>query len=46
MSNDDIAEKVHVAPSTVRSHLKSLYRKLGLNSRTEAVSYAVRNHLV
>ncbi|MFH1746184.1 MAG: LuxR C-terminal-related transcriptional regulator [Planctomycetota bacterium] len=45
MSNEEIGEKAGVSSSTVRSHLKNLYRKLGLNSRTEAVSYAVRNHL-
>ncbi|RMF85534.1 MAG: PAS domain-containing protein [Planctomycetota bacterium] len=46
LGNKEIAEKLFVAPSTVRSHLKTLYRKLNLKSRAEAVSYAVRNHLV
>jgi DNA-binding CsgD family transcriptional regulator len=43
LSNRQIAEKMQVAPSTVRSHLKHLYSKLGLRSRSEAVSYALRN---
>ncbi len=42
-SNRQIAEKMQVAPSTVRSHLKHLYSKLGLRSRSDAVSYALRN---
>ena len=46
IGNDEIAEKANISSSTVRSHLKSLYRKLGLNSRAEAVSYAARNNLV
>jgi DNA-binding CsgD family transcriptional regulator len=46
LGNDEIGEKTNISPSTVRSHLKSLYRKLNLGSRAEAVSYAVRNHLV
>jgi DNA-binding CsgD family transcriptional regulator len=46
MSNDEIAEEMSISASTVRTHLKSTYRKLGLNSRAEAVSYAVRNKLV
>jgi len=43
LSNRQIAEKMQVAPSTVRSHLKHLYSKLGLRSRSDAVSYALRN---
>lgn len=45
LSNDEIAGKSHISPSTVRSHLKSLYRKLNLGSRAEAVSFAVHHHL-
>jgi len=45
MGNTGISEHAHISLSTVRSHLKSIYRKLGLNSRAEAVSYAARNHL-
>ena len=45
LSNDEIAKRAHISLSTVRSHLKSLYRKLGLHSRAEAVSYSVHNHL-
>jgi DNA-binding CsgD family transcriptional regulator len=45
MSNEAIADKLCVAPSTVRSHLKSAYRKLGLRTRAEAVSFALRQRL-
>ncbi|MBN1343776.1 MAG: hypothetical protein JXQ73_13925 [Phycisphaerae bacterium] len=41
--NLEIAEKLHVSASTVRSHLKNAYRKLGLSSRAEAVSYALKH---
>ena len=44
-SNDDIAGQMGISASTVRAHLKSVYRKLNLASRTEAVSYAIRNSL-
>jgi len=44
-ANEAIAEKLSVAVSTVRSHLKSVYRKLGLRSRAQAVAYAIRQHL-
>lgn len=46
LSNEQIAEQHSVAVSTVRTHLKSVYRKLGLHSRAGAVSFAVRQHLV
>ena len=46
LGNTAIAEKMFISTATVRSHLKNLYRKLKLKSRSEAVSYAVRNHLV
>ena len=46
LGNGGIAETAGISLTTVRSHLKNLYRKLSLTSRAEAVSYAVRNHLV
>ena len=45
LSNDDIAAETAISTSTVRSHLKHIYRKLSLNSRAEAVSYAARQNL-
>ena len=46
LGNEEIADQTSISASTVRTHLKSLYRKLNLTSRTEAVSFAVRHHLV
>lgn len=45
LGNDQIAAQTNISPSTVRSHLKSVYKKLKLRSRAEAVSFAVRHHL-
>ncbi len=45
LSNEEIARRTSISASTVRSHLKRLYRKLRLHSRAEAVSYAARHHL-
>lgn len=36
LTNDAIAQCLHVAPSTVKSHIRRLYRKLDLNDRTQA----------
>ena len=46
LGNAEIAAETGISPSTVRSHLKSVYRKLALGSRAGAISYAVRNRLV
>jgi LuxR family maltose regulon positive regulatory protein len=37
LSFREIAEQLHVSPHTVKSHVKSVYRKLGVSSRSEAV---------
>lgn len=46
LGNEAIAHEANLATSTVRTHLKNLYRKLGLETRSEAVSFAIRHHLV
>jgi NarL family two-component system response regulator LiaR len=45
LSNPQIAEKLYVSRSTVKFHVSSILNKLGVNSRTEAVSFALQNKL-
>jgi LuxR family transcriptional regulator, maltose regulon positive regulatory protein len=40
LSTRQIAQSLYVAPSTIRSHIKSIYRKLGVSSRKQAVEQA------
>ena len=38
LSNKEIGERLVVAPSTVKQHLKHIYNKLDVHSRTQAVA--------
>lgn len=38
-SNKEIATDFYISLSTVKSHINSLYKKLGMSSRTEILSY-------
>lgn len=40
LSYEDIGRRLYVSRNTVKSHVTSVYRKLGARSRTEAVSIA------
>jgi LuxR family maltose regulon positive regulatory protein len=40
LSNREIAAQFSFSESTVKTHLKNIYRKLGVNSRTRAVAQA------
>lgn len=46
LNNREIAEKLTVVPRTVHSHLKSIYQKLNIHSRTGAVNIATKNKLI
>ena len=39
-SNKEIAARLHIAPSTVKTHVARLYEKLGAKRRTDAVNRA------
>jgi two-component system, NarL family, response regulator LiaR len=46
LNNTQIAARLTVSPSTVKSHVSNILAKLGVASRTEAVTLALRNHIV
>jgi NarL family two-component system response regulator LiaR len=46
LNNTEIAAKLVVSPSTIKSHVSHILGKLDVASRTEAVALAVRHHLV
>jgi NarL family two-component system response regulator LiaR len=46
LNNTQIAGKLMVSPSTIKSHVSNILSKLGVASRTEAVTLALRSHLI
>jgi two-component system nitrate/nitrite response regulator NarL len=45
-SAPEIAKELHVSPATVKTHLKTLYEKLGVSDRAAAVAEAMRRGLI
>lgn len=42
-SNAEVAQLTHLSPNTVKSYIRSVYRKIGVSTRTQAVLYGVRH---
>jgi DNA-binding NarL/FixJ family response regulator len=42
-SNAEIAALTYLSPNTVKSYIRTLYRKIGVTSRTQAVLWGVRH---
>jgi len=45
LTNAEVARRLYVSPRTVDRHLSSVYRKLGVGSRTAAARFATENGL-
>jgi DNA-binding NarL/FixJ family response regulator len=45
-SGEDIASSLHIAPLTVRTHVRNLMSKLGAHSRLEAVAFGLKYGLI
>jgi DNA-binding NarL/FixJ family response regulator len=46
LPNPQIAKALHISPGTVRNHLSSIYRKLGVHSRHEALQIAEERQII
>lgn len=45
-SNQEIADALYISLSTTKSHLRSIYRKLDIHARSEAISFVINSGLV
>jgi DNA-binding CsgD family transcriptional regulator len=45
-TNQQIASQLHISINTVKVHLRNIFEKIGVASRTEATVYAIRQGLV
>ncbi len=45
-SNREIGEELVITEGTARRHVSNIYQKIGLNNRSEATSYALREGLL
>jgi predicted ATPase/DNA-binding CsgD family transcriptional regulator len=46
LSNAQVAEKLIISPRTVHAHVRSIYSKLGITSRSSATRYAIDHKLL
>jgi len=42
MSNKDIAHTLFISERTVHAHMRSVFNKLGVGSRSEAILYGLK----
>ncbi len=45
-SNPKIASILYLSQCTIKSHIRSIFNKLGVTDRTQAAVFAVRNRLI
>jgi predicted ATPase/class 3 adenylate cyclase/DNA-binding CsgD family transcriptional regulator len=46
LTNEQVAEQLIISPRTVNTHLKAVYSKIGVSSRSAATRYAMEHQLV
>jgi DNA-binding NarL/FixJ family response regulator len=46
VTDAEIAEKLYVSRRTIQAHLRCIYSKIGVRSRTAAARYAIQHSLI
>lgn len=44
--NKEIAEKLFISEKTVKNHVSSIFKKIGVSDRTQAAVYAIKHNIV
>ena len=45
LTNQEIADRVFVSINSVKTYIRSAYRKIGVNSRSQAVAWGLRHRI-
>ncbi len=46
MSNAQVADLTYLSPNTIKTYIRSIYRKIGVDSRTQAVPWGVKHGFI
>lgn len=46
LNNREIARQLEISESTVKNHISSLFKKIGVTDRTQAAVFAIRNNII
>ncbi|MFX0539934.1 LuxR C-terminal-related transcriptional regulator [Ornithinimicrobium sp. Y1847] len=46
LTNDDISRTVYLSPNTVKSYIRTAYRKIGVTRRSEAVRWGMEHNML
>ena len=45
LSNKDIADRLFISEKTVKNHVSSIFKKIGVNDRIQAAIFAFKNNI-
>ena len=46
LNNREIAERMYLSVHTIKAHLESIYSKLSVHNKIQALVYAIKNNLI
>ena len=46
LNNREVAERMYLSVHTIKAHLESIYLKLSVHNKIQALVYAIKNNLI